>query len=167
MGKRAWKCCVIGAIMATALWVAGPSGAEERTQPRAFNSKVPFKVYAMIGGEEQFVGEMPSGRPLAIPPCQRWYVEPKASVGMEAVRQEVEAQRIPGLRLRDATDADLEHLKGLTGLRYVLLWSMNVTDVGLANLKGLTALRELNLTGTKVADAYRPHVIEYPRPGWA
>ena len=30
---------------------------------------------------------------------------------------EVEAQRIPGLRLRDATDAALERLKALTALR--------------------------------------------------
>jgi hypothetical protein len=30
---------------------------------------------------------------------------------MEKVRQEVKAQRIPGLRLDQATDADLEHLK--------------------------------------------------------
>ena len=68
---------------------------------------------------------------------------------------EVEAQGIPGLKLRDATDADLEHLKGLTGLQYLSLGGTQVTDGGLEHLSGLTALRWLELSDAQVTDAGR------------
>jgi RNA polymerase sigma factor (sigma-70 family) len=69
--------------------------------PKAFNSQVAFRVCAVVGreGELLWIGETPSQRPLTIPPCQYWYVEPRRPVDMEKVRQEVETQRIPGLKL--------------------------------------------------------------------
>jgi Leucine-rich repeat (LRR) protein len=175
MADRAWKHWVIASILAVALGAAGSPRAEEKAQPKAFNSAVAFDVRAVIGGEDLLVGITPSERPLTIPPCQWWYVMPLPPVDMEKVRQEVEAQGIPGLELRDATDADLEHLKGLTqldylelpwkvtdaglehlqglsGLQHLDLGETQVTDAGLEHLKGLTALQELNLGGTQVTD---------------
>jgi hypothetical protein len=87
---------------------------EEKAQPKGFSSAVAFDLYAVVGEWTYLVGTTPSKRPLTIPPCQWWYVEPRYPADMEKVRQEVEAQRIPKLRLTYATDADLEHLKGLT-----------------------------------------------------
>ena len=51
------------------------------------------------------------------------------------MRQEVEAQRVPALELGDATDADLAHLKGLTGLQQLGLGGTKVTDAGIEQLK--------------------------------
>ena len=155
MGNRAWKHWVIASILAAALWAAGSSKAEENAQPKAFNSAVAFDVYAVIGEKRQSVGSTPSERPLTLPPCRWWYVEPERPVDVEKVSQEVEAQRIPGLKLRDATDADLEHLKWLTGLQYLSLGGTQVTDGGLEHLSGLTALRWLELSDAQVTDAGR------------
>ena len=135
MANGSWKHWVIASILAAALWAAGSSKAEEEAQPKAFNSAVAFRVYAVIGEEHQLVGRTPSERPLTIPPCQWWYVEPERPVDMEKVRQEVEAQRIPGLKLRDVTDAGLEHLKALTALRQLYLEGTNVTDAAVEQLK--------------------------------
>ena len=46
------------------------------------------------------------------------------------------------------TDAGLVHLRGLTGLRKLVLWGTRVTDVGLVHLRGLVGLRELDLERT-------------------
>jgi hypothetical protein len=135
MANRAWNHWVIASILAAALWAAGSSKAEEKAQPKAFDSTMAFSVYAVIGEWPELVGFTPFERPLTIPPCRWWFVEPLPPVDMEQVRQEVEAQRIPGLRLRDATDEDLEHLKGLRGLQYLGLWQTHVTDAGVEQLK--------------------------------
>jgi len=72
---------------------------------------------------------------------------------MEKVLQEVKAQGIPGLTLHDATDADVEHLRGLTALQYLDLMGTKVTDAGLVYLKGLTELQYLDLWATQVTEA--------------
>ncbi len=51
------------------------------------------------------------------------------------------------------TDADLEHLKGLSQLQWLNLGSTQVTDAGLAHIAGLTQLRELYLQSTQITDA--------------
>jgi hypothetical protein len=68
-------------------------------------------------------------------------------------RREVQAQSIPGLRLRSATDADLAHLQDLNELHWLNLESTLVTDAGLAHLKDLKGLHTLDLHKTKVTDA--------------
>jgi Leucine-rich repeat (LRR) protein len=50
-------------------------------------------------------------------------------------------------------DAGLQHVKGLSQLRYLYLNNTKVTDVGLANFKGLTQLQTLYLDHTLVTDA--------------
>ena len=54
---------------------------------------------------------------------------------MDKVCQEVEVRGIPGLRRWDATDADLEVLKGLTALQTLVLSGTKVTDAGVEQLK--------------------------------
>jgi len=158
MGNKSWKWLVFASILATLLCAACSSKAEEKAQPRPFNSKVAFDVYAVIDNGLELVGNTPSERPLTIPRCQWWYVVPGLPVDMEKVGQEVEVQGIPGLSLRTATDADLDHLKGLTGLQRLYLADTQVTDAGLEHLKGLTALRSLNFAATKVTDAGLEHL---------
>jgi hypothetical protein len=60
------------------------------------------------------------------------------------------------------TDADLEHLKGLSHLRWLSLEDTNITDAGLACLKGLTKLQTLVLSHTKVTDAGLANLKELP-----
>jgi hypothetical protein len=50
------------------------------------------------------------------------------------------------------TDAGLDHLKGLVQLQWLWLENTQVTDAGLERLKGLTKLRILDLTDTQVSD---------------
>ena len=51
------------------------------------------------------------------------------------------------------SDAGLAHLAGLTGLRWLYLYSTSVSDAGLAHLAGLTGLQWLYLSDTGVTDA--------------
>ncbi len=50
-------------------------------------------------------------------------------------------------------DAELEHVKRLTQLRWLCLTGTKVSDAGLRQLKGLTQLQWLWLNGTKISDA--------------
>lgn len=56
------------------------------------------------------------------------------------------------------TDAGLVHLKGLTNLKYLWLFETQVTDTGLKHLKGLTNLEFINLDRTHVTDAGLKHL---------
>ena len=155
-------CIVIASVLAATLWAAGPSRAEENAQPTAFNSRVAFDVYAVTGEERRegrlFVGRTPSEQPLTIPPCKWWYVEPRSPVNIEQVLQEVEAQRIPGLTLTDATDADVQRMEKLTALEVLYLPNAQVTAAGLEHLKGLTNLQLLSLRDTRITDAGLEHL---------
>jgi RNA polymerase sigma factor (sigma-70 family) len=58
-----------------------------------------------------------------------------------------------------ATDAALEHVKGLTGLAYLdLAWAGSVTDAGLAHLANLTELEGLRLGYVGITDAGLAHL---------
>jgi Leucine-rich repeat (LRR) protein len=46
----------------------------------------------------------------------------------------------------------LEHIKGLTNLEDLNLWSCNIDDKGLVNLKGMTKLKRLNLDKCLITD---------------
>ncbi len=58
------------------------------------------------------------------------------------------------------TDADLEHLEGLTQLKSLDLGGTEITNAGLQHVEGLIRLRELNLWGTDVSDAALEHLKE-------
>ena len=51
------------------------------------------------------------------------------------------------------TDADLKHLKGLTGLKKLKLNHSPITDAGLKRLQNLTNLVQLHLADTNITDA--------------
>lgn len=51
-----------------------------------------------------------------------------------------------------ATDGDIAHVKGMTGLKKLTLNGTQVTDSGLDALQGLTHLEKLYLVDTKVGD---------------
>jgi RNA polymerase sigma factor (sigma-70 family) len=161
--------------------VAAPAAAPqapkpEAAQPTTFNSQVAFRVCIWVGreGELLWIGETPSGRPLTIPPGAEWYVEPRRPVDMEKVRQELETQKIPGLMLVDATDGDLEYLKGLTSLQWLrpaFGLPPQITDAGLEHLEGLTGLRKLDLAWAPITDAGLEHLkgltaLEWLQLGW-
>jgi len=148
-----------------------------------FNSKLALNVWAYLPdrGFER-VGTTPAQRPVSIPECRWWGVQPLRGTTPAALRREVAAKRIPGLVLRrnaeqflaklgdlrglsvlyiltsDVTDAGLAHLKGLKNLRGLDLSGTKVTDAGLAHLKGLTNLRKLNLELTQVTDSGLAHL---------
>jgi hypothetical protein len=56
------------------------------------------------------------------------------------------------------TDAELEHLKGLSQLQELYLLCTKVTDAGMERLTGLSQLQWLWLGGTKVTDAGLEHL---------
>ncbi|HDZ20913.1 MAG TPA: hypothetical protein ENH78_06435, partial [Phycisphaerae bacterium] len=127
---------------------------------RTFNSQLPLDVYIVrtLDGDEERVGATPSETPLEIPECQYWWVKPRGRADMDKLSQEVLSKRIPGLELSNATDDDLAHLKGLTGLRMLNLSETTITDVGLAHLKGLTGLQRLSLDDTHITDTGLAHL---------
>ncbi len=125
------------------------------TGGRTFNSDLPLKVYIVRtpDAEEEWVGTTPSQTPVEIPECQYWYVMPHGPVDFEKLSQEVLSADIPGLKLVNATNDDLSHLAGLTGLQELNLFNcIEITDAGMAHLKGLTGLRRLNLQLTRFTD---------------
>ena len=56
------------------------------------------------------------------------------------------------------TDADLQQLKSLPGLRILDLGGTQITDAGLQNLAGLAQLQDLRLDGTRITDAGLKHL---------
>ncbi len=67
--------------------------------------------------------------------------------------REMGENKVPGLKLYTAADADLGRLAGLTELRYLYLWGTQITDAGLGCLKDLHGLQELHLSHTRISDA--------------
>ena len=135
--------------------VAGP----KRYPARQFNSKVSFEVWVLVDITEaaRRIGTTPAEAPLEIPDCEGWWVVPKGPI--EEAVAEIKAKGIPGLELPEsATDADLAHLQGLTGLQTLLLRRCRVTDAGLAHLKGLTGLQRLDIWRTQVTDSGLEHI---------
>jgi len=62
------------------------------------------------------------------------------------------------------TDADLVHLKGLTGLQVLILIKTQVTDAGLVHLEDLTRLERLYFGNTQVTRAgYAALKAELPK----
>ncbi|MBX7259435.1 MAG: hypothetical protein K1Y02_23955 [Candidatus Hydrogenedentes bacterium] len=61
-----------------------------------------------------------------------------------------------------AGDADLVHLKRLTGLRHLNVAETNVTGAGLAALARLTSLEDLNVNGLALDDMGRDFIVSRP-----
>ena len=127
--------------------------ADTDTGNRTFNSQLSLKVYTgTLDGGTELVGATPSETLLEIPECPYWWVEPRGPVDMAKLSREIHSKRVTGLALLVATDADLAHLKGLTGLQRLYLSETDITDAGLAHLKELTGLKRLYLNRTSITD---------------
>ena len=131
----------------------GAKAESSRYAARTFNSKAVFEVYVWEtrGAQPKRIGQTPSAAPLEIPACLCWWVRPSEPVkDWDLLLKEMSQNKVPGLRLEEATDSDLRHLAEYAGLEYLDLNSTGVTDAGLASLKGLAALQVLNLAATQV-----------------
>jgi len=147
---------VLLAVTACGRAKAGPASKAPARGRRTFNSEVAFNVYVRKTPDDdaELIGRTPSDKPLKIPAGVSWWVKPIRPTNMAKVRAAIRVAKIPGLRLRVASDADLAHLKGLTGLRTLNLWNCEeITNDGTAYLSGLKELRTLYVGGTQITDA--------------
>jgi hypothetical protein len=91
----------------------------------------------------------------------------------DSVRIESDAEmqflkRLPGVReltldMSAVTDAGLMHIRGVGCLRRLNLHRTVVTDTGMRALAGLTSLEELDLTETRIGDEGLKHLMGLPR----
>jgi hypothetical protein len=91
--------------------------------------------------------------------CTAVFLGSPATAPDSAIAQ---VRRLTGLHLFGSSlgDAELAHLRGLLGLRYLILNDTQVGDAGLAHLKGMTNLVCLELRKTPVTDAGLVHLKE-------
>jgi len=89
----------------------------------------------------------------------RWRSERRA----DAVSPSITAMNLYGV---PATDVGLEHLKGLTDLKTLVLSGTKITDAGLEHLKGLPQLQTLYLSGTQITDVGVEHLKGLPQLRW-
>ena len=160
---RQWALTLFAVSAALSTCAEEEGTKQDRLPARQFNSKVPFRVWALleVGQPPKEVGETPSNQKLAIPSCHKWWVLPLGRPDMAAVAKELVVQKVPGLELsQDASDVALVHLRGLKGLQWLTLRYTRVTDAGLTQLRGLKGLQELDLSGSHVTDAGVAHLGE-------
>ena len=85
------------------------------------------------------------------------YAGKTAGIGLAPLAKLPEIEWI-GLHLSDITEADLEHLKGLTKLRRLGLADIKLTDAGVKRLEGMTTLEILYLMENPLTDAAVDHL---------
>jgi len=143
--------------------------AERRYAARTFNSKVAFDVYVQETTDDYSprIGRTPSAAPLDIPACWLWEVVPVRPVeDWVLLIREMSQNNIPGLILAPATDSDLGHLAGFTGLQFLDLQNTEITDGGLAHIEGLTGLWGLSLVATSITGSGMEHLKGLTRLEW-
>jgi serine/threonine protein kinase len=86
--------------------------------------------------------------------------EQKINTANDLPAGELDLVNIYLLGNRQVSDAGLEHLKGLTRLKNLILDSTQISDAGLEHLKALTCLATLGLNNTRVSDAGLNHLKE-------
>src|ERR1043165_8458769 len=85
------------------------------------------------------------------------YAGKTAGIGLAPLAKLPDIEWI-GLHLRDITEADLEHLKGLTQLRPLGLADIRLSDAGLKRIEGITTLEILFLMENPLTDAALDHL---------
>ena len=85
-----------------------------------------------------------------------------AGIGLAPLAKLPETEWI-GLHLSDITEADLEHLKGLTKLRRLGLADIHLSDAGLQRLEDMTTLEILYLMENPITDAGLDHLRKLTR----
>lgn len=137
--------------------------AEDRSSGALFACSMDWKIEPylrlyMDTGEE--IGEargtvtVPPGVGLSL--RGNWEVQQTPDLSPLAALDANDLQEIQ-LSDTDVTDADLAHLRGLSGLRLLSLGSQ-ITDAGLAYLSSLTGLYILDLDFTQITDAGLAHL---------
>lgn len=139
---------------------------QPRYAARTFNSKVAFEVLVGSNDGLRSIGRTPSAAALEIPACMLWEVEPAGPVeDWNLIIREMSQNSVPGLRLR-ATDSDLRHLAGLTGLEFLDLTNAQITDASLVHLEAMTRLWGLSLVNTQITGPGMEHLKGLPRLQW-
>ncbi len=118
-----------------------PAEEKELVGPLTFNSELPLEVWALtidweeMEGVRSHIGRTPADEPLHVPECTYWWVESGGEPGWEVVAREMARRDIPGLRMRGAADAGLQHLRGLCKLRELYISGTQVTDAAVEAFK--------------------------------
>ncbi len=104
---------VVAAVVAMSGF--GCSGELSATGGCTFNSKLSLNVWVVRedDGKEEEIGRTPSAKPIVIPRCASWFVEPAGPLDIRALAKEIASKEIPGLRL----------------------WRTKITDAGAASLR--------------------------------
>jgi hypothetical protein len=127
-----------------------------RQQDEAVEEITKFGGWALYDYQNGQFGDV---RPTAEPPGPAWL---RNLLGENFFATVVEVHFASPL----LTDRGLEHLKGLSQLRWLDLPGTQVTDSGLEHLKGLKQLQILSLNDTKVTDAGLQHLKGLPQLEW-
>ena len=119
-----------------------------------FNSDLALQIYVCDGhGEIGLLGRTPASKPLAIPKCRWWAVGPLKGASVADVVAEAAAQRLRGLVLLTASDADLAGLSGWPTLQWLAVGGDKVTDAGLVDLKNLKGLQTLDVVFSSITES--------------
>ncbi len=96
---------------------------------------------------------------FAIPENAKWFIQPAdkniSDEDLFFILRDVAGSGVGGLSLegcRNVTNAGLVHLKNMTSLEELSLYS-DITDAGFAHVKNMTSLRFLRLIDTQVTEA--------------
>lgn len=90
----------------------------------------------------------------------------RTQIGDEGLAPLGQLPRLEDLDLSECsqlTDAGFAHLSGLTQLRKLNVWRVQVSDAGVQHLQGLVNLESLNLDNTQFSDAGLPIVAGMPK----
>jgi len=101
-----------------------------------------------------YLKDLPSLRTLS------FYMVPIEDAGLEKLKGMDQLERL-SLQYTKVTDKGLAYLKGLKGLKYLIL-PPDTTDAGLANMKGLSSLEELYISDSKVTEDGLIHLKGMP-----
>ena len=125
-----------------------------------FNSKLALNLWVHIdsdvGGQW---GGTPASRPISIPKCRWWGVEPLQGVSIDDTVAEAKAHGIHALLLTHASDKDIDHLGSWPELTTLFINGPDITDAALVNIGEIKGLRTLGLMRTSITDAGLVHLI--------
>jgi len=142
----------------------GEKSEQPRFAARTFSAKTYFEVLVQrtSGSEPRSIGSTRWGTPLEVPACHMWWVQPWVPVkenDWDLLVREISEAKVPGLELNRTTDSEAKHLAGLTDLLWLWLQDAEVTDAGLESLKTLTGLKTLIFTDDgQVTDSGLAHL---------
>ncbi|MFA6239951.1 MAG: hypothetical protein WC655_03435 [Candidatus Hydrogenedentales bacterium] len=118
-----------------------------------------------VSGENPWQGLAQAKGEVTVPPGKelRLQVNPGQALDLSPLAR-LNAHDLQAIYLGNTTasDADLVHLRGLTGLRYLNVAETKVTGAGLASLPRLTSLEELTVNGLDLGDVGRNYIVSRP-----